>query len=156
MTDIHSPDLSDHRRRLERMYLGAPCNRDLAPTIAIAEGCAEVQFAVRPDDHFHAAGALHGAFYFKALDDAAFFAASSLVPESFVVTASLQVQLLRPVVDGSIRAVGRVVKPGRTVVFADAIAYDDADREIARASGVFAVGRTPLADVPGYADDATA
>jgi hypothetical protein len=35
---------------------------------------------VRPD-FFHAAHAVHGSVYFKALDDAAFFAVASLVQE---------------------------------------------------------------------------
>ena len=35
---------------------------------------------------FHAAGAGHGTIYFKMLDDAAFYAANSMVEEQFVLT----------------------------------------------------------------------
>ena len=72
------PILDDeHFRRLERMYLGAAINEYFGPTVRIGPGTCEVTIPARPD-FFHAAGAVHGAVYFKALDDAAFFAANSL------------------------------------------------------------------------------
>ena len=74
----------DHYRRLERMYVSAPANEYFKPEIRIAEGAAEVEVAVRPD-FFHAASAVHGSVYFKLLDDATFFAASSLVHDVFVL-----------------------------------------------------------------------
>jgi acyl-coenzyme A thioesterase PaaI-like protein len=63
---------------------------------------------VRPE-FFHAAHAVHGSVYFKALDDAAFFAVNSLVTDVFVLTASYNLYLTRPVTEGALRAVGRVV-----------------------------------------------
>jgi len=62
------------------MYLAAPCNQYSRPKIDIADGTAEIRIAVRPD-FFHAARAVHGSVYFKTLDDATFFAASSLVDD---------------------------------------------------------------------------
>ena len=76
----------DHFRRLERMYRAAPANEYFRPDISIEEGTAEVRLVVRPD-FFHAASAVHGSVYFKLLDDATFFAASSLVDDVFVLTA---------------------------------------------------------------------
>jgi uncharacterized protein (TIGR00369 family) len=140
----------DHFRKLERMYLGAPINQLYRPTIAIGEGTAEIGMAVDPR-FYHAAHALHGSVYFKLLDDAAFFAANSLEREVFVLTASFQVQLFRPIAgDGTIRAVGRVVRPGKQLIFAEAVLYDG-DKEAARGSGVFARGQTPLGPEVGYA-----
>jgi acyl-coenzyme A thioesterase PaaI-like protein len=37
--------------------------------------------------HHHSIHAVHGSVYFKALDDAAFFAVNSLVEDVFVLTA---------------------------------------------------------------------
>ncbi|MFN8583326.1 MAG: hypothetical protein U0163_20415 [Gemmatimonadaceae bacterium] len=74
-----------HFHRLERMYLAAPINRFFEPAITISDGRAEVRFTVRPDFH-HAAHAMHGSVYFKALDDAAFFAVNSAVTDVFVLT----------------------------------------------------------------------
>src|SRR5687768_14776029 len=98
----------DHYRRLERMYLSAPANEYFRPVISIAEGTAEVELIVRPD-FFHAASAVHGSVYFKLLDDATFFAASSLVRDVFVLTASFNIYFLRPVSQGVMRARGTVV-----------------------------------------------
>ncbi len=77
----------DHHRKLENMYRCSPCNEFYAPEITIGDGSAEVTFAVRPEFH-HAAGTLHGSVYFKALDDAAYFAAASLRDGHFLVTST--------------------------------------------------------------------
>ena len=82
----------EHHRRLEHMYLSAPANEYFKPEIRIDEGRAEVRLTVRPD-FFHAASAVHGSVYFKLLDDATFFAASSLVDDVFVLTASFNILL---------------------------------------------------------------
>jgi len=58
---------------------------------------------------FHAAGALHGAMYFLALDNAAFFAVNSLVEDVFVLTVSFNIYLLRPVDQGVIKPSVKVV-----------------------------------------------
>ena len=68
------------------MYAFAPTNKYYMPTIGGEEGHAEVVIAVR-HDFLHAAGAVHGSVYFKALDDAAFFAVNSLVDDVFVLTS---------------------------------------------------------------------
>jgi len=72
----------EHYRKLEHMYASAPCNKYYAPTLQVGDGYAELIISVR-SDFFHSAGAVHGAVYFKALDDAAFFAVSSLVDDVF-------------------------------------------------------------------------
>ena len=93
----------DHFRKLERMYAGAPVNQFFRPRLTIGEGRAELRLAVRPD-FFHAAGAAHGVVYFKAMDDSAFFAASSLVEDVFVLTAGFTLHLLRPISAGEMIA----------------------------------------------------
>jgi uncharacterized protein (TIGR00369 family) len=140
---------AEHFRRLERMYLSAAINAYYAPSISIGEGCAEVSVAVRPE-FFHAAGAVHGAVYFKMVDDAAFFAANSLVDDWFLVTVSFNLYLTRPVSEGQMRAVGRVVHRSRRLFIAEAELTDASGREIARGSGTFMRSAIPLASVPGY------
>ena len=58
----------EHYRKLEHMYLSAPVNEYYGPEIHISEGRVRVTIPVRPD-FFHAADAVHGAVYFKLLDD---------------------------------------------------------------------------------------
>jgi len=139
----------EHYRKLERMYATAPINRFYNPTLRIDEGRAELTLAVRPD-FFHVAGAVHGSVYFKALDDAAFFAANSLVEDVFLLTVSFNVYLTRPVSEGTIRAVGQVVHRSRRLIIAEAVLWDAEDREIARGSGTFMRSKVPLSPEIGY------
>src|SRR5947208_2034742 len=85
-----------HYRRLEALYHAAPINGYYAPRLAVSEGAARLEIPVKPE-FFHAAGAVHGSVYFKALDDAAYFAVNSLVEDVYVLTVSFNTQLLKPV-----------------------------------------------------------
>src|ERR1700712_5049933 len=89
------------------------------PTLHVSEGTTEITMTVRPE-FFHAAHAVHGSVYFKALDDAAFFAVSSIVADVFVLTASFNIYLTRPVTDGVLLATGRVVHRSRSLFLAEA------------------------------------
>jgi acyl-coenzyme A thioesterase PaaI-like protein len=62
---------TDHFRKLEKMYHGAPINRFYDPRLVIEKGRTELKIPIKPE-FFHAANATHGSVYFKALDDAAF------------------------------------------------------------------------------------
>lgn len=141
--------MTDHYRKLENAYLGARINEFYRPTISVADGKATIEVEVRPD-FWHIASAVHGSVYFKMLDDAAFFAASSLVEDVFVLTASFNLYLTRPVVDGVIRSEGRVVSRSRRLIIAEAELFDDQGREIARGSGSFMPSRVPLTPDIGY------
>ena len=99
---------------------------------------------------FHSAQAVHGSVYFKMLDDAAFFAASSLEKEVFVLTTSFTTYLTRPVSSGLLRSVGRVVNQNKSQLIAEAVVYDAQGNEVGRGSGIFVRGRVPLLEVPGY------
>ncbi len=132
------------------MYLGAPANMPFDPQIHIGEGTAEVRFAVRPD-YFIATGSIHGAVYFKALDDAAFFACNSLVRGNFLLTASFNIHLLRPVSEGELVAVGTAVHGSRSLLLGEAVLHDREGRQVARGSGSFMRGRATLTAQIGYA-----
>jgi uncharacterized protein (TIGR00369 family) len=139
----------EHFRKLERMYLGAPINRFYEPVIRISEGRAEITMPMKPD-FFHAANAVHGSVYFKALDDSAFFAANSLVSDVFVLTVTYTVYLTRPITDGEMRATGRVVHRSKSLIIADAELLDSSDRQIARGSGTFMRSQIALSPAIGY------
>jgi len=139
----------EHYRRLERMYLAAPINEFFKPTIEIGKGTAEIKVKV-DSRFFHAAQAAHGAVYFKSLDDAAFFAVSSLVEDRFVLTSSFNLYMLAPVSAGVIRAVGKVVSGGGSSFLAESVLYNDEQIEIARGSGMFIKSKVPLEPEMGY------
>ncbi|MBI4797360.1 MAG: PaaI family thioesterase [Desulfarculus sp.] len=143
-------NLDEHYRKLERMYQSAPINQFFRPRLTITEGQAEVVMEVRPD-FFHAAHAAHGALYFKGLDDAAFFATNSLVPDFFVLTISFTTYLERPVSQGTIRCQGRVVMAAKKLFIAESRILDHEGREIARGSGNFVKSGRRLTPEIGYA-----
>lgn len=147
---MNGPNLIDHYRKLERMYLSAPLNDFYRPTIRIEEGRATISHPVR-EEFFHAAGAVHGSVYFKLLDDASWFAVNSLVTDVFVLTTAFTTYMTRPISAGTMTAVGEVVNEGRTQFLAEAILADDHGTEIARGSGTFVKGRRPLTSDIGYA-----
>ena len=141
----------EHFHHLERMYLThASINDYFRPAITIGDGEAEVRIEVDPK-FFHAAGAVHGSVYFKAMDDAAFFAANSVVEDVFVLTTSFNIHLLRPVTEGTLIATGTVVSATKNLLIADAELKDEKGRLLGRGTGSFMRSRMLLADVPGYA-----
>lgn len=139
---------ADHYRKLEAMYLSAPINGIFSPMLNISSGQAVVSAEAR-NDLFHAAGALHGAVYFKMLDDAAFFAASSVVDDFFMLTKNFRLEFLRPISGGQLRSVGRVVRHAGREVECEAVLYAD-DKEAARGQGTFVTSNTRLEARLGY------
>lgn len=131
------------------MYASAPINDFFQPVMQVSEGRAVISMKVRRD-FYHAANAVHGAVYFKALDDAAFFAVNSLVLDTFVLTVSLNAYLTRPVSEGEVRAVGQVVNRSRRLFLAESQLFDSGGNEIARGSGTFVPSDIPLSPQIGY------
>ncbi len=141
---------TEHYRKLENMMHSAPFVKLAGAKARIGDGEATIYLPVREDLH-HAAGALHGALYFLALDNAAFFAVNSLVEDVFVLTTSFTTYLTRPVSEGVVKAVGKVVHQNKSQFIAESVLYDSNDNEIARANGVFVRSKIPLTEKIGYA-----
>ena len=140
---------AEHYRKLERLYEAAPVTRYNGSRVEIGEGRATVRIPIRPEFH-HAAAAVHGSLYFRALDDAAFFAVNSLVDDVLVVTVSFTIHFLRPVREGELVAEGSVVHSARRLFVAQSELWAGG-RRIGTGSGSFM--RTDIALEPaiGYA-----
>jgi uncharacterized protein (TIGR00369 family) len=137
-----------HFDALEAMYVNGPINQFFRPLIHIEEGAAEIRMSVTPQMH-HAAGAAHGAAYFKMLDDAAFFAVQSLVSEAFVLTASFQLYLLAPVDAGEMVSTGRVVHRTKRQYLAESV-VQVSGQVVARGNGSFIRSAISLDERVGY------
>lgn len=85
-------------------------------------------------------GFLHAGMVTAVMDSAAGYAAYSLMPEGAgVLTVEFKTSLMAPAKGDRFRMQGRVIKPGRSIMFTETRAYvvgDDGanDREIARLS----------------------
>lgn len=141
-----------HFQKLVKMYARANINAIYQPLLSVAEGQAEVSMAAS-EKFFHSAGAVHASFYFKALDDAAWFAAATLEHEFFVLTTAFTTYITRPMSTGRLRAVGRVVNRNNTQFIVESIAYDSANQELARATGIVVRSKVLLSSVLHYADE---
>lgn len=140
-----------HYRALESLYCAAPINRLFPSRLEIVgAGASRITFTMSADVH-HAAGAAHGTSYFKLLDDAAFYAANSLVSDRFLLTTAFNLFFTRPIVAGDVIAEGRWISGKRRVLVAEARLIDATGEEAARGTGTFMRSRIPLSTLPGYA-----
>lgn len=153
MAELHGSDASGeaaHFRALERLYAAAPINRLFPSRLSIVTGGqARIDFDVTAD-HYHAAGAAHGTAYFKMLDDAAFYAANTLVSDRFLLTTAFNLLFTRPMKAGPVTAHGRWISGRRRVFVADAFLVDASGEEVARGTGTFMRSSFPLSGLPGY------
>jgi uncharacterized protein (TIGR00369 family) len=140
-----------HHRALESLYRAAPINRLFPSTLEIpGEGQATIRFEV-DESVYHAGGAVHGTAYFKMLDDAAFYAANSLVTDRFLLTTAFNLLFTRPLKRGPVIAEGRWVSGKRRVFVAEARLIDASGEEAARGTGTFMRSQIALSTLPGYA-----
>ena len=132
------------------MYLKAPVQA-MYPgiNIKIYNSASEISLPVDPK-YFHAGQALHGSVYFRLLDDAAYFAVSSIVEDVFVVTSSFHIDLLRPVHTGTLTAKGKVLHVSKNVFLAESILTDNRGRKIALGKGSFMRSQLNFENVKGY------
>lgn len=138
-----------HFRKLEHLYEAAPVSRWYGVSIRVDDGRTEVRVPVRPE-FFHAAGAVHGSVYFRVLDDAAFFAVNSRVPDVLVLTVGFTIHLMNPVSQGELIAEGRMVHEAGRLFVAESELRDHEGRLLAKGSGTFTRSRIALAEEIGY------
>ncbi|WP_299523505.1 PaaI family thioesterase [Winogradskyella sp.] len=141
----------EHYKKLERMYLNANFNQEIyqSTTIKIEEEKATIQLIVEPK-YFHALGAIHGSVYFKLLDDASFFAVNSIVEDVFVLTTNFSINIIRPVSEGLITAVGKLKFKSKNLFIAESSLLNEDGKEIAFGTGHFAKSKVHLSDEIGY------
>jgi uncharacterized protein (TIGR00369 family) len=132
------------------MYAAAPVSRWYGSTLTVPEsGRADVALPVR-EELLHAGRAVHGSAYFRALDDAAFFAANSVVDDVLLATVSFTVYFVRPVSSGSLRATGRLLNRSQRLYVAESFVEDADGNRIAFGSGTFMRSATRLSPAVGY------
>ena len=139
-----------HLRSLESLYDSAPINRLFESRLTLAKaGQSRIHFTVA-GNAFHAAGAAHGTLYFKMLDDAAFYAANSLVSDRFLLTTAFNLHFTRPMREGAMIAEGKWISGKRRVFVAEARIIDSDGEECARGTGTFLRSHIALSGLDGY------
>lgn len=106
-----------NRRRIQQSFDAQAMMGTLGARIThMAEGAVEITAPILPGV-LQQQGSAHAGLTFSIGDSAAGYAALSLMPlDSEVVTAEIKINLLAPAVGDSLRARGRVIKPGKRLV----------------------------------------
>ena len=139
-----------HFRSLEALYRSAPINGQYQSELKIVgPGRSEIRFQV-DETSFHAAGAAHGTIYFKMLDDAAFYAANSLISDRFLLTTAFNLHFTKPIRAGEVVAEGRWISGRRRMFIAEAHLIDADGDEIGRGTGTFMRSHIALSGLAGY------
>lgn len=142
--------MQEHFRKLENLYQTAPVQK-LYPgiSIVVSERKSIITYPVHAA-HFHGGGSLHGAVLFKLLDDAAYFAAASLVTDVFIVTAGFQIKMKKPVTGGVLTAIGTLLQHSGDKLTAEAEIRDADGALVASGNGLFIKTPNRLESIADY------
>ncbi|MGZ4133223.1 MAG: PaaI family thioesterase [Actinomycetota bacterium] len=107
---------------------------------AASRGEVRLRWEAR-DEHLNLQGLIHGGVLATLADTAMGLAVrSAMQPGRRHVTIELGVHYLRPARPGALEAVGRAVRVGTQVAYAEADVLDGEGRLLARANGTYSVG----------------
>jgi len=134
--------VADRLDALRALVADAPFYRWSGMTIADAQDGSVTLALELADHHLNIQGLAHGGVI-ATLADAAMGLSlrSALEPGRRHVSVEIGVHYLRPVTRGRVRAIGRAVRIGREIAYAQADVLDGNDRLLARADGTYSVTR---------------
>lgn len=134
-----------HYTFLENLYKQGNINETHFPDaeITVASEKAQISCTINEQWH-HAKGSMHGAIFFKMLDDAAYFAAASVEKDKFLVTKSYALDFIRPHVDGKITAEGTLQSRTDQEYIASAVLKNEQGKIIGKGQGVFVKSKLDL------------
>jgi len=141
-----------HFQNLEKMYLNANINTMIfdTTTCKFSDGYAEIGLNIS-EKYFHGLGAIHGSVYFKLLDDAAFFAANSK-SEYFILTTSFNLNFLKPVKMGKIKAIGKFKYNSGNSFIAESKLFNENGNKVAFGTGKFLNSKILLNQIDDFKD----
>jgi uncharacterized protein (TIGR00369 family) len=129
------PKMLDYIQSVLRGEVTVPVAQLVGFRLISAEGGQAVWELQAGPQHTNPMGTLHGGVLCDIADAAMGMALGSLLGEGETFTTlELKINFLRPFRSGRLRAVGRVVRPGRTISLVECDVLDDQERLVARAS----------------------
>lgn len=140
----------EHYKRLERLFDSAPLNQGIfaGSELKVSDREAILKLTIG-SQYFHAANAMHGAIYFKLLDDSAYFASASVEKTFFLLTKSYTIHFRRPVFEDRLKAIGKVVSVNQKEIISSSEIYNQEGKLVAHGEGVFVRGPKRLEELPG-------
>jgi uncharacterized protein (TIGR00369 family) len=126
-----------NRGRAQALLEAAPVGwmETLGARIAESEPGRVVLELVAGPQHRHGGGVVQGGVITQIADAAMGMSLATLQEDGvWNTTIELKINFIRPAVEGTLRAVGRVIEMRQTLLFSEADVFDEAGRLIARAS----------------------
>ena len=102
------------------------------------------------DEFLDAAGFVHGSVIHRAMNDAALFAANSIVPKELMLNTGFNAQFTGAVAKGELIARGRVIGISEHHWLTEAVVLDSEGKELGRGTGTFVKTEIPLSSDMGY------
>lgn len=99
------------------------------------DGIAEIAFNFR-DDLTNVVGTLHGGVFMAALDTVMGIATHTLGFDK-VITMQMETRFLKPITDGRIQALGRVISQTRSTVILEGRLYNESHELVGFATATF-------------------
>ena len=113
--------------------------------LEIEPGRSRMSMSWRPD-LCQPAGILHGGAIASLVDTAIAHSILLTLPESNapttggrIVSVDLRIKYFRPVSEGQIVCTARIVRPGRTIIHADAVVTNDAGKDVAVGDSIYMI-----------------
>lgn len=101
---------------------------------SLRKGRAVIEFRAA-EQHFNPMGTLHGGVLCDIADAAMGMSHAAMLKDGETsTTLELKINFLKPVWAGKLRAVGRVVKAGRTITLTECDVFNDKKKLVARAT----------------------
>lgn len=135
--------MTDPLEEMRALVADSPFYRWSGMALADAEDGSVTVALELADHHLNLQGLAHGGVI-ATLADAAMGLSlrTTLEAGRRHVSVEIGVHYLRPVTRGRVRAIGRAVRVGREIAYAQADVLDANDRLLARADGTYSVTRT--------------
>jgi uncharacterized protein (TIGR00369 family) len=145
--------MQEHFRKLENMYAGAKWHQHFPGLkLSIQKQYAKITLPI--DENYHHAGNyMHGAVYFKLLDDVCYFAAMSEEYTHFYVTSSFTIHYQRPFKKGLIIAESGEINWFKDEFHVKGILRSEDGKMLAEGEGIFKKSRYTLDPSIGYKID---
>ena len=131
----------ERMQELERVFNEvAPIARYFGMTLAYTEERSAVVTLPYNPNLDHPMGGIHGGVYATLLDVAGWFtAAAAHEGDCWIATSEMSIHFLLPVKQTSLRAIGRLLKPGKRQDIAEMHLYDGQNQLVGHAMGTFIV-----------------
>ena len=143
---------STHFEKLTRCCMKANISRFLRKEITIEKaGVARVAIPFN-GDLTQNSNFLHAAIMFEVGDTAGFVAVNSMQETYSTLTVDYHINIMRPVQNEGIYAIGEVINAGKTLYVARSNIYTEGGKLVAAGQGTYVITSIRLTNLDGYND----